>query len=164
MHPTEVDSGFDIELVYSKEITLKGDGLGLEDDWELTPSIAAFLSMNRKLIAKRLHLVEHVIQDYRDHHYREARAKAEVLSYRFLTSVYDKPQEPGQLGKRLTHEERDLRVRQLITSNEAACRAAFERIMCVTTSHVATWWYIFWVSFRVVVSSPECGLLITYTG
>jgi len=67
-----------------------------------------------------------------------------VLTYRFLTYVYDQPRDPTGLAKSSIEFERDLRVRQLMVGSEAVFETAYERLAAVSTSQVATWWYIFW--------------------
>lgn len=55
--------------------------------------------------------------------------------------------------------ERDLRVRSLLLDNEDAIRVSYERLVAVSTSQLATWWYIFWVSQTDVES---CFVLMAY--
>ncbi len=53
--------------------------------------------------------------------------------------------EPGRISKNVVKEEKDLRVRDLIVTNEFALRAAHERYEAASVSEATAWWYIFWV-------------------
>jgi len=140
----QLGSGFDVELKYAKDVVLNNDGVGVDDDFGLTPLLARFLTKNRDLISIRLPAIEKIIQEYRDFYWQEARRKAAGLSYRFLNSIYDKPQDSKALVARLSEEEIDLRVLQLFASNELACDSAHERVLAVTSSEAKAWWYLFW--------------------
>jgi len=94
---------------------------------------------------ERLKHVQTTLESYRIHHRKEARAKDRVLTYRFLSSVYDQPREPTVLGGSAIEFERDSRVRSLIAENEAVFQATSERLATVSTSQATRWWYIFWV-------------------
>ena len=61
---------------------------GLDDDYDLAPSLAHFLALNQTLIAGKLADIEAVIQSYRQHHNAECHMK-DVLSHRFLSFVYN---------------------------------------------------------------------------
>ena len=76
---------------------------------------------------------------------REARAKTEVLSYRFLTAVYDRPQEPVGLTESSIEFEQDPRVRRLMLESGDVFRVSYGRLQAVSRSELAVWWYIFWV-------------------
>ncbi|KAJ7103568.1 hypothetical protein B0H15DRAFT_812784 [Mycena belliarum] len=140
----QLGSGFQIELNYAKDVKVAGDIIGLNDDYELTPDLARFIALNQDLIPRRLGHIEEIISDYRRHHRKECRWKSHVLTYRFLTHVYDRPREPSGLAESSIQFERDSRVRQLMTGNEAVFQTAYERLEAVSTSRAATWWYIFW--------------------
>lgn len=131
--------------MYTKDVKVDRDVIGLSDDWELSPSLARFLALNHGIISKRLPIVEHAIQDFRDFHFQECVRKANVLSYRFLASIYDMPMAHDDVVKHLLREERDLRVRQLAIGNEPSFVAAFERFKAATASEATAWWFIFWV-------------------
>ncbi|KAH8120174.1 hypothetical protein DFH11DRAFT_1558766 [Phellopilus nigrolimitatus] len=137
-------SGFEIELAYAKDVRVSKDIIGLNDDWDLSPILARFLAQNQALISERLSLIEQVMQNFRKHHWRECIWKADVLSYHFLTTVYDMPQKLDTLLRYLTEQENDLRVRQLAITCEAAFISGYERFEMVTSSSVTTWWYILW--------------------
>lgn len=124
---------------------MDGDLIGVTEDFELTPPLAHFLALNEDLILSRLGKLEALISAYRRHHEKECRHKAHVLSYRFLSHVYDQPRAPTGLAESSIEFERDLRVRQLMLGNEAVFEAAYDRLCAVSTTETATWWYIFWV-------------------
>jgi hypothetical protein len=144
-------SGFDVRLVYSKEIEVSGDVIGLNDDWDLTVPLARFLRMNQRLIPERLSHIEGIIQSYRNHYLDEAHAKSNVLTYRFFTNVYDTPRDPTRLAESSITHERDIRVRQLMLGCEKALQTTYDRLSAVTKTEVATWWYIFWVSAKKII-------------
>lgn len=138
-------SGFNVELSYSKSVIVNGDIIGLDDDWQLTPQLARFLALNSTQISQRLPIVEQAISDYRKHCAQECYAKNDVLSYQFLMYAYNTVQNQGELVKNVVKEEKDLRVRDLIVTNEFALRAAHERYEAASVSEATAWWYIFWV-------------------
>jgi hypothetical protein len=142
----QLGSGFDIELNYAKDVKVDGDIIGLNDDYDLTPDLARFLALNQDLIPRRLEYIEQTLFQYRRHHRKECRWKSHVLTYRFLTHVYDRPRESSGLTESSIQLERDLRVRQLMVGNEAVFQTAYERLQAVSSSPTATWWYLFWVS------------------
>jgi hypothetical protein len=142
----QLGSGFNIELVYGKDVRVDGTIIGITDDFDLTQPLARFLFLNEELITERLENVLAVLTDYRAHHWKHARLKNRVLTYRFLSIVYDHPQNSTTVAEIALESERDLRVRQLIAGNDAIFQTAYERLTHVSTSPAMRWWYIFWVS------------------
>lgn len=142
----QLGSGLSVELTYARGVRVDGDVIGLNDDYELTSSLARFFALNESLISDRLAHIQAVVQNYRNHQKEECRRKADVLSYRFLSFVYNRPRDPDGLAESSITQEHDLRVRQLMIGSEAIFQATYERLSTVATSETATWWYIFWVS------------------
>ncbi|KAJ6604613.1 hypothetical protein DFH09DRAFT_1123281 [Mycena vulgaris] len=140
----QLGSGFDIELNYAKDVRVDGDIIGLNDDFDLTPDLARFIALNQDLIPRRLAHIEETLFNYRRHHRKECRWKSHVLTYRFLTHVFDRPRESSGLAESSIQFERDLRVRQLMVGNEAVFQTAYERLEAVSSTPTATWWYLFW--------------------
>ncbi|KAJ7783745.1 hypothetical protein DFH07DRAFT_788969 [Mycena maculata] len=140
----QLGSGFEIELNYAKDVKVDGDVIGLNDDYDLTPDLARFIALNQDLIPRRLEHIEETLANYRRHHRKECRWKYHVLTYRFLTHVYDRPRDSTGLAESSIRFERDLRVRQLMVGNEAVFRTAYERLEGVSRTPAATWWYLFW--------------------
>lgn len=145
-------SGFNIQLTYAKKVVVDGSALGLTDDFDLTTPLARFLALNEHLIVGPLNHLELVLSRYRHHLREECAHKIDTLSYRFLVSVYDAPQDPDGLVEGFIEYEHDLRVRDLILSNMDALQVTYERMRQVATSPLSTWWYIFWVCY-----SSYCG-------
>ncbi|KAJ3516260.1 hypothetical protein NLJ89_g1239 [Agrocybe chaxingu] len=137
-------SGFTVELRYSKKVKVSGEVIGLNEDYDLTSSLARFLEINRELVDQGLRSIEGKLSEYRQHHRKECRWKSRVLTYRFLTSVYDKPRDPDTIAQSCLDLERDTRVCQLMSRSEPVFRSAYDRLAAVSTSEAATWWYIFW--------------------
>jgi len=106
--------------------------------------LARFLAMNQELIPYRLSSLEAALHRYREHYRKESRFKSHVLGYRFLSYVYDRPRDPSILAESSFEFERDLRVRQLMAGSQVVFQVHYERMEAVSTSEVATWWYIFW--------------------
>ncbi|KAI0335198.1 hypothetical protein GY45DRAFT_1416939 [Cubamyces sp. BRFM 1775] len=140
----DLGSGFDVELTYAKRVQVGGDVIGLTDDYELTPPLAHFLTMNEHLIPNRLPYIETVLHNYRQHFREECEWKKQTLTYRFLTAVYDQPREPRGLSESAVALEYDARVRKLMASNVNIFEITYDRLCAVTKSELATWWYIFW--------------------
>ena len=126
-----------------------GSIIGLNDDYDLTAPLARFLTLNEELINNSLPRIETVLHRYRHRGRQECRQKADALSYRFLTAVYDKPQEPSGVTESSIEFERDLRVRTLILDSENAIQIAYDRLSAVSSSELSVWWYLFWVSDAV---------------
>ena len=141
----QLGSGFDVRLIYSKDVEVGGDVIGLNDDWDLTVPLARFLRMNQRLIPERLSHIEGIIRNYRRHYLEESRAKSNVLTYRFFTNVYEMPRDPTRLAESSITHEKDIRVRQLMLGCEKILQTTYDRLSAVTTTEAATWWYIFWV-------------------
>jgi hypothetical protein len=142
-------SGFEVELTYGNNVKADGGIIGLNDDYDLTQPLARFLALNQDLVLDRLRNIEAIIASYRHHHRKECRTKARVLTYRFLSFVYDHPRDPTGLAESSIEFERDMRVRQLMVGNEAVFEAAYQRLSAVSSSELATWWYVFWVNLLV---------------
>lgn len=138
-------SGFDVQLKYSRSVQVTGDVIGLNEDFDLTSSLARFLEMNREIIDQYLPIIEDRFTHYRRYHRKECQWKSRVLTYRFLTLVYDRPGDPAGLAESCMEFERDHRVRQLLAKSEPVFRLAHKRMEAVSVSQAATWWYIFWV-------------------
>ena len=141
----QLGSGFDVKIKYDKHIGVDGAIIGINDDYDLTPALARFLTLNHSLIHSRVGGIEGLLAGYRRFHQRECRTKAETLTYGFLSRVYDRPTDPEGLAEGYIKHERDLRVRQLLVSNEIVFRITYERVIAVSGTELATWWYIFWV-------------------
>ncbi|CAL1695681.1 unnamed protein product [Somion occarium] len=137
-------SGFELKLEYAKNVTLDGTVIGLNEDYDLTTPLARFLVLNEALITEPLSHLEAALARYRHNNRQECLSKAETLTYRFLTHVYDVIREPDGLAQSSIEFERDLRVRQLMVGSEMVFEASYARFSAVTKSEVATWWYIFW--------------------
>lgn len=142
----QLGSGFDVEIVYDKHVKIDGASIGINDEYDLTPTLAHFLAQNHALIHSRVSGIEALLAGYRHFCQQECRTKAEALSYGFLSRVYDHPRDPEGLAQDSIKHEHDLRVRQLLVGNEAVFRITYERLIAVSTTEIATWWYIFWVS------------------
>jgi hypothetical protein len=146
-HGAQLGSGFNVELCYTKKIILTGDAIGLNDGHDLTAPLARFLKTNQVLISEKLQFIEESLSSYRRHYGQECRRKHQVLSYRFLSHVYDRPRPPGGLTKSSIEAEHDPRVHRLMSDNEAVFEIAYERLARVSMSEAATWWYILWVRY-----------------
>lgn len=143
-HGLHLGSGFRVELEYSERLQVSGTVIGLNDDFDLTSTLARFLELNMALIDQRHHRIETEMCNYRRYNRRACRWKSRVLTYQFLTNVYDKPQEADELARGAVKFECDARVCQLILRSEAAIAATYQRFGAVSKSEAATWWYIFW--------------------
>jgi hypothetical protein len=140
----QLGSGFDLELEYSKKVKVKGEVIGIDEDYDLTPTLARFLHLNRTTIQQNLHHVESVMYSYRKHMHQESHSKMSVLSYRFLDKVYEQPRDPTGLAESSIEGEDDLRVRRLMVGSEKVFELAYERMSEVARSEARAWWYIFW--------------------
>lgn len=141
----QIGSGFDLELQYSKKVSISGAEIGVTDDFDLTSPLARFLQLNYGLIKSRLPLIEQALFEYRKHQRKECSWKSEVMSYRFLTDVYSVPRQSYNLREDCEKHERDLRVRKAIEGHERQLEDAYERFSLVTENETSCWWYIFWV-------------------
>ncbi|KAF8961003.1 hypothetical protein BDZ97DRAFT_1830853 [Flammula alnicola] len=137
-------SGFDIRLKYARDVKLPSEVIGLNEDFDLTSSLARFLEINKQLIDEDLFVIEEKLSQYRRHHRKEFRWKSRVLTYRFLSFVYDRPRDPDGLAQSSIEFERDSRVCHLMAKSDAVFKSAYTRLATVSTSEAATWWYIFW--------------------
>lgn len=141
-----------MQLTYTRDVQVDGGVIGLSDDFDLTPLLARFMTLNRVLINDRLPQVESVMRGYRRQMRRNARAKCDTLTYDFLSTIYGSPKDPHHLSKALAAQEKDLRVRQTFVQCEDALRAANERMLAVGRSEATTWWYLYWVSVTIMMT------------
>lgn len=143
----QLGSGFAVELTYDKRVRVSGGAFGLTDDYDLTPPLARFLALNKRLIPARLAELEASLARYRAHCAAEAHAKAWTLSYRFLAAVYDSPEGMPGLAEAAARDEQNERAQDFLASDK--CRdvlaIADERLDFVSQTEISTWWYIFWV-------------------
>jgi hypothetical protein len=151
----QLGSGFDVEIIYGKHVKIDGASIGINDEYDLTPKLAQFLSQNHTLIRSRVSGIEALLTDYRHFCQQECRTKAEALSYGFLSQVYDHPMDPEGLAQDSIKHEHDLRVRQLLVGSEAVFRITYERLIAASTTELATWWYIFWVGLVFLYRSHD---------
>jgi hypothetical protein len=141
----QLGSGFDVEITFDKHVRIDGASIGINDKYDLTPTLARFFAQNHALVHSRMGGIEALLAGYRQFCRQECDKKADVLSYGFLSRVFDRPRDPEGLARDAIKHEHDLRVRQLLVSNEEAFRITYERLAAVSTTELATWWYIFWV-------------------
>lgn len=146
-------SGFDVEITYDKHVSIHGAVIGINDEYDLTPALASFLAQNHGLINSRVGGIEALLAGYRHFCQQECKTKADVLTYGFLSRVYNHPRDPEGLAQDAIKHEHDLRVRQLLVSNEEAFQITYERLVAVSTTELATWWYLFWVGLDFLCSS-----------
>lgn len=139
-------SGFDIEMVYTEDIKITGDAIGLNEGIEMTPDLAKFLRLNRHLIQLRLGEIEERMEEYREFCRQEAELKQQTLSYEFLTLVYNWPLQRFEIIKAVEQNERDLRVRDMFASSSDALDMTSQRMQVTSRSEITVWWYLFWVS------------------
>jgi len=91
--------------------------------------------------------LEQLLKTYRKELRTDFNNKAKTLTYRFLADVYNHPARPEDIAKIVEKQEPNLRVRDILLSREDAFLAASERMEVVTSSDVATWWYLLWDDF-----------------
>ena len=132
---------------YARHVKLNGSIIGLDDDVDLTPQLSRFLLANRLLVNKRMPIITAALESYRKHLKIEAKWKREVLSYRFLSAIYDYPSSPSAISDIIQDIERDFRVRRLPQAYQTAFVGAHERMRAVSRSEVTAWWYLFWDDF-----------------
>ncbi len=138
-------SGFEVELTYAKSVVVDGSVIGLNDDFDLTPSLARFLTLNEELIPNRLARFEVILDSYQNFYRLECRAKAETLSYQFLAFVYNTPCGPAEVAEYCAKAEQDERVQRLVLASERIFRVSYERLLVASATELNTWWYLFWV-------------------
>ena len=141
----QLGSGFDVEITFDKHVSVDGALIGINDEYDLTPTLAQFLAQNHALIHSRMGGIEALLAGYRQFFRQECNKKVDILSYGFLSRVFDHPRDPEGLAQDVIKHEHDLRVRQLLVCSEEAFRVTYERLAAVSTTELATWWYIFWV-------------------
>ncbi|EIN13788.1 hypothetical protein PUNSTDRAFT_58299 [Punctularia strigosozonata HHB-11173 SS5] len=141
---SDFGSGFDVELKYTHDISVNGDIIGITDDYELTPQLAQFLTLNEALVESLVERVDIVLTRYREVYWKECQLKSQTMSYLFLAFVYDRPRHPAGLAESSVQHERNLILRQLMVGSEEVFKLTCDRLAAVSESRLATWWYIFW--------------------
>lgn len=141
----QLGSGFEVELRYSKTVKVTGEVIGLNEDLDLNPLLARFLALNRGQIETSLYELEEKLSHYRRHYRKECQWKSAVLTYRFMTFIYDQPHLPDECTRSSLQLETDSRVKECIGDNQNVFRSTYDRLMAVSRSETETWWYIFWV-------------------
>ena len=142
----QLGSGFNVQLAYTRGVQVDGTVIGLDDDFDLTPQLARFMTLNKELIQHRLPQIDSIIRDYRLRMRRNAQVKSDALTYEFLSTIYCSPMDPHHLAKEIAEQEKDLRVRQTFAEHEVGLRAAYERMTIVNRSQATAWWYLYWVN------------------
>ncbi|KZT72840.1 hypothetical protein DAEQUDRAFT_704553 [Daedalea quercina L-15889] len=137
-------SGFDVLLTYAKNVVVDGSILGLTDDFDLTQPLARFLALNERLIADNLVPLEMILRSFRHHTRRECQWKEDVLTYRFLTDVYNQPRLPADVVAVVYELERNPHVRDLVSASRPIFEITYERWSGAAAPELATWWYVFW--------------------
>jgi hypothetical protein len=148
----QLGSGFEVEITFDKHVRIDGASIGINDKYDLTPTLARFLAQNHALIHSRMGGIEALLVGYRQFCRQECYKKVDVLSYGFLSRVFDHPRDPEGLAQDAIKHEDDLRVRQLLVGNEEAFRITYERLAAVSTTELSTWWYIFWVCVDLLLT------------
>ena len=141
-------SGFTLELNYNRRVRLGGDAIGLSDDFDMTPQLAHFFTLNGPLLESQLPSLQTALADYRYYRHQECISKSDVLSYGFLTHMYEEPRSCAQLGTTKAAEGCDEQVFKLLGDNATVLHNAYLRFTAVTSCEARTWWYLFWVRFR----------------
>jgi hypothetical protein len=136
-------SGFQVRLDYSKDVHVDGSVIGLENDFDLTPSLAKFLMANKTAVDQGIQQFSKALDAYRSQLREEMELKEEVMGYNFLTALYDNPMEfdevlekSGTCGKH---------VYEVLKDERESLTVALERLRDVSRDDVCTWWYLFWV-------------------
>ncbi|KAG9120764.1 hypothetical protein FRC07_003616 [Ceratobasidium sp. 392] len=140
-------SGFGITLKYSRKVVLDGTLIGLNDAFELTPQLARFLLLNKRVLDVRIPEYLAYLRAYRDYTQREMAEKAGTLSYRFLKSVYSTPAGLDAIARVIAEQEQDIRVRELAVGYQDAFEVMDERMYHAGLDTIAAWWYLFWDDF-----------------
>ncbi len=154
------NSGFDVTIVYEEGRRQDPQGIsrvrkklevgasrafGLQDDCELTAQLAQFMRDNERLIRHRLGAIGDLLTNYRDRFYLEALEKTRVLSYAFLTDVFNRPElSPAELIVALRQSGSCKKVARLSSDYQAAITVLYERLQHVRRSPVHQWWWLFW--------------------
>ncbi|CAE6475333.1 unnamed protein product [Rhizoctonia solani] len=144
---TNLASGFDVSLRYSKKLTLDGSLIGLNVNLELTSQLARFLLLNKATLESRMPGYLNALREYRTHTLNEVESKLETLSYGFLTNLYALPMDPVSVAHILAQNELNLRVRDLAVGYEHAFQTMDERMRYVGRSPVEAWWFLLWDDF-----------------
>lgn len=145
-HDLDLGSGFEVQLTYSKKVKLDGTAIGLDHDIDMNPTLAKFLSFNRHLIQTRSTELSLHFQDYRKHSRKEVDSKHQVLSYHFLTMIYNWPSRAKNVITIIDENEPNEQVRHLFSANQSSLDVANERMKATGRSEVTVWWYLLWVS------------------
>jgi hypothetical protein len=142
-----IGSGFDVKLTYDKEVVVDGTAIGLTEDFDLTGPLARFFRANHGLVASRISRIEEILDAYRDHHDQEYTDKLNVMSYGFLTDVYNRPRPSSEILKICLEQEHDSRVRGVFEDSQVILDTAYNRWLAVAESETRSWWYLFWVRY-----------------
>ncbi|QRW03458.1 hypothetical protein RhiLY_02457 [Ceratobasidium sp. AG-Ba] len=140
-------SGFEVSLHYARHVILDGTVIGLNDAVDLTPQLARFFLLNKRLVDAKISEYLECLRTYRARAHREASSKAATLSYDFLDTVYSHPASPEVVARILVDEEQDVRVRELVVGYEDVFQAMYQRMEYVGKGKISAWWYIFWDDF-----------------
>jgi hypothetical protein len=149
----DLGSGFEIRIKYSSKVTVDGSVIGLSTEFVLTPMLATFFALNEHLIRSNLQQLSDALRRCREHLRLEAMSKRDVLSYLFLSEIYEVPASPQDLVGRVKALERDITgtVTEMLQDGlqQGALTGVDERMKYVTRSSVTVWWYLFWVQHRL---------------
>ncbi|KAF8751875.1 hypothetical protein RHS01_08294 [Rhizoctonia solani] len=145
---TNLASGFDVSLEYSKKLVFDGSLIGLNVGLQLTPQLARFLLLNKATLESRMLGHTNVLRDYRTYILNEVESKFRTLSYGFLTNLYASPMDPASVARLLAQNELDARVTSLAVGYEDAFQTMDERMRYVRRGPVEAWWFLLWISIH----------------
>ncbi|KAF8704628.1 hypothetical protein RHS03_05839, partial [Rhizoctonia solani] len=159
---TNLASGFDVSLEYSKKLVFDGSLIGLNVGLQLTPQLARFLLLNKATLESRMLGYTNVLRDYRTYILNEVESKFRTLSYGFLTNLYASPMDPASVARLLAQNELDARVTSLAVGYEHAFQTMDERMRYVRRGPVEAWWFLLWDDFWKRNKSTVKGLKTHY--
>ncbi|ELU39241.1 hypothetical protein AG1IA_06731 [Rhizoctonia solani AG-1 IA] len=159
---TNLASGFDVSLEYSKKLVFDGSLIGLNVGLQLTPQLARFLLLNKATLESRMLGHTNVLRDYRTYILNEVESKFRTLSYGFLTNLYASPMDPASVARLLAQNELDARVTSLAVGYEHAFQTMDERMRYVRRGPVEAWWFLLWDDFWKRNKSTVKGLKTHY--
>jgi hypothetical protein len=119
--------------------------IGLHDDFQPTAALLHFLRDNAALVEARVAGVQEALQAYRSSFAAEASAKQAVLSYAFLTDIFDAPGlSLAELRRAFSRAACARVVRELPRRYPASVALLYERMQHLQVSEVHRWWWLYW--------------------
>ncbi|KAH8913761.1 hypothetical protein BT69DRAFT_1306207 [Atractiella rhizophila] len=132
-------------LQQGKELKLDAPGLGISDDFSVSPTLAKLLQENKEAIDQGLGALQNILFEHRKYFHDLATWKRRVLSYYFLMDISaNAGLSPAQIRQVVERNEQATKTRNLPSWYYGSMAVLQERLSAVNRLTISQFWYILW--------------------